>query len=570
MRAPRALLFALLTTLACTPVPPTPVAAETPRPPAPPPAPVTVTVTAAAPGRDALTVEHDITVPLEQALARVPGLTRLRSVSRNDLATLVLTLAPGTASNLARSSVHEQLALAHAALPVDISPELAPDLGPRAHALHFVLTGDLPATQLSAVAGRLRSDLDATPGVAAIDLCGGREPRLQIVVDPARLGAHALGIHAIIRSLTASLRDDAQLAPGLQARIAARSLADLSSLVVTSGLPAVTLGDLARISIDADVPACDAIRLDGGPAVLGTIHALRSASPGDFNQAVQARLTALRATLPPGLELRVLRLERVALERLATTAAETLPLTARAISTALTSPRTGYLQGPTRVAAGVPVELELLLEPADPSAPADTTGLAATLATIPELAVRAIDGDRVTIQGDDLETAARIASELATLARKLPGIARADVRWAMDPELALDLDREHMARFGVAEPDLRALLTAALGGVTVGAIAHDGATIPVQVQLGDAITSDPAARATALADLPLPTAAGPVPLSQLVRFRLATQPHAIVRSDRRRAVEVELQILDPAARAALQTTVAADLRLPPGYVVRFD
>ena len=259
MRAPRALLFALLTALACTPAPP--VVADTPRPtappptPSPPPTPTTITVHAAAPGRDPLAVEHDITVPLEQALAGVPGLARLRSESRSDLATLVLTLAPGTASDLARAAVVEQLTAARATLPADIlPPTLAPELGP--HPVHFLLTGDtVPASELRDLAGRLRSDLSSTPGVATIDLCGGRDAQLQIVLDPARLTALAVPLTAILTSLRTSLQGDTLLAPGLQARVSARSLDDLTHLVVKPGPPAVTSSWPGR---SARAPACNA------------------------------------------------------------------------------------------------------------------------------------------------------------------------------------------------------------------------------------------------------------------------------------------------------------------------
>ena len=94
--------------------------------------------------------------------------------------------------------------------------------------------------------------------------------------------------------------------------------------------------------------------------------------------------------------------------------------------------------------------------------------------------------------------------------------------------------------------------------------------VALKLHLGEPGTADPAARVSELAALQLPTASGSVPLAELVSFRRATQPHAIVRRDRRRAVEVELQLSDPAARDSLQTKLGADLRLPPGYVVQFE
>lgn len=571
MRA-RTLLFALLT--ACTPA--APPAADTPPPPPPPPAPLTtITIHADAPGRNALAVEHDITIPLEQALASIPGLADLRSTSRTDAATLVLTLAPGTAADPARTAVHEQLTTTRATLPADIVPTIGPELAPHAHAVHFVVTGDRPATDLRTLAERLESELASTPGVATTLLCGGREPRLAIVVDPQKLAAYAVSLDALTTTLRQSL-SDTPLAPGLHARIAARSPEDLADIVVKPGAAPVKLADLARVSLDAGVPACDAAPLTGGAVVLGTVLPRRDTDPGEFNSAVQARIAALRPTLPAGLELRPAIFATTTLELLATTPAETLPLAARNLATALPG-RTGYLQAHTSVAPGVALDAQLLLEKTDttrsPTQPTtQPTDLATTLASVPGVKLRALDPESLTralVQGDDLEIAARIAGDLADLARKLPGITRAEPRWALDPELALDLDRERLARLGVAESELRTVLAAAIAGLELGKIRSNDETLPVHLQLGEPAT-DPMARVPALAALTLPTATGSVPLSELVSFRATTQPHAIVRVDRRRAVEVELQLAEPTALATLQKTMAADLRLPPGYFIRFD
>lgn len=578
-RSSPALLFATLSALACsppTPTPtPTPVAVAPPAPAIPVVRPTTtITILVDAPGRASLAVEREITVPLEQALAGVPGVAQLRSVSRSDAATLVLTLEPDATSESVRVAVHERLSAARASLPPDTLPVIAAELAPRDQALTFVLTGDQPATRLRAAARSLRDDLYAQPGVAAIDLCGGREPQLQIVLDPARLAAHGVTVDAILRSL----RPDSPLAPGLQARISPRSIDDLAALVIKSGASPVTLRDLGRITLDTAAPTCDALRLDGGAVVIGTIVARRDVAAADFAAALQARLAALRSTLPTGLQLTMPTMDRVALELNPSTApGETLALTAPSLAAALAS-TASPLAGPTALiqssSAAAPLALELLLERGTgPGQPA----LEQTLAAIPGLRVRAIDGDldaltRVSVVGDDLETAARVAGELADIARTLPGVSDASPRWALAPELVLEPQRERLAALGIAEAELRTTLAVALAGATLPSIAIDGATVPVRVQLGESLPADLSARAAALATLEIPTSAGPVRLSDIVALRTDTQPQAITRLDRRRAVEVELRLREPAAAssAALQAAVAADLRLPPGHVVRFE
>ena len=565
MRAPsRLLLFAALTTLACSAPAPAPAGAAPPTTSPPPPSPVTVTVVADAPGRSAADVERDVAVPLEQALSGVAGLTGLRSESHSDGATLVLTLAPGPVA-AARSAVLEGLVAARRALPSDVAPALAPDLAPAA-AVRFVLGGALPATELHALAQRLRDDLARIPGVGAIELCGGRAPQLQIALDPGRVAAYGLTLAAIVASVGAGLEGDARPAPGLQARLAARSLADLEALVIKPGEPPVTLTDVATLRVGAGPPACDAAEVGAGAVVLGTVLPRREVD-ASFQDAVQGRLTAAQSELPVGVALRVPSWTRVTLELQGEVA--TVPVAARELALALKGARRAYLQADTGVPPGGLVTADLLLEPGEP---ADGPALVAALAALPGVKLRASAGDelaRVTVLGDELATATRVADELASLARKLPGTLDVAVRRFMAPEVAIEVQRERLARFGVADAELRAVLVAAVAGVTVGALSLDGASLPVRLQLGD-MPAGRGARVELLGALQVQTASGPVPLSELVTLRLEEQPYALLRLDRRRAVEVELRLADAAARAAVQAAVNAELRLPPGYLVRFE
>lgn len=517
----------------------------------------TVTVRVAAVGLDPPIGEHEVAIPLEQALQGLPGVTKIRSVTVADAVTLTLTLAAGAAPDEVRRGVSDRLAALRAMLPPDVLPEIAGDVAPRAQALQFVISGDLDAMRLRALAQQVREEVQRVPGVAAVELCGGRDMQLRIVVDPARLAAVAIGLDVITRSVADLVRE---------ARIGGAE--ELALLVIREGAAVVRLGDVARVALDGSVPACDAARIGGGAVVVGTVLPRRGVEPGELRAVVKDSIAAAQARMPAGVRLTAPELGRVALSSVAgAVPAEAVWTAARSIGASLQPSQDAFVQASVPAAAGAPVELELLVAPADRAA--SLTALAAA----PDLRVRAQAGDvealtRAVVAGDELETAARIADELATIARRTPVVRAAEVRWAMVPQLVVEIDRARAASLGVASDDLRGLLAAAVGGVTIGTTSQDGARIPVRLQVGES-AGDPAAR---MAGLSLPGAGGAVPVSQVASLRAAAQPHAITRIDGRRAVEVELQFTGSTAAGldAVQAAVERELRLPVGYVVRFE
>ncbi len=565
-----ALVFAAVLAAACER--PEPVRVDAPAPVAPLAEPVaaTLTVRAEAPGLNALDVERDVTMPLETALVDVPGVAGVRSVSRADRARVVLTLAPGHDSDEVRRAVHERLTGPRGVRPLDAVPAIEAELAPRAHARHFVVTGDLDAVGLRAVAQRIADDLRMAPGVARIELCGGREPLLRISLDPERLAAYGLTVAPITRALGEVLGAD-RLAPAPPRK---PGIEDLHAQVIKPGEAAVRLGDVASIAVDSSAPGCEAAQVGGGPVIVGTVIALARAAPDPLAVALADRLAAAQSSLPAGVRLTAPPLVRVALATTAAAAPEqTVPTMARAIGEALARgpapPRGAYVQASAPDRAGAPVELELLIDRQD------ADGLATTLGDVPGLRIRALGGDveaiaRAVVCGDELATAARLAEELATIVRGVPAVADVLVRHASVPAIEIELHRDRLA--GLAQDELRATLGAALGGVAVGSFAQGSAVMPARVSFAGPSPATPEARLAQLAGIRVPTPTGAVALADLVRVEAGERPHTLTRVDGRRAVEVELRFADPEAPPgeALQRAVAAGLRLPPGYTVHFE
>src|SRR5262245_50582291 len=110
--------------------------------------PVQVQINTNAPSLGPEEVERQITAPIEQAIGGLPGLEKLRSVSKFGLSQVVVTFDDGTDIYFARQLINERLTTAQ--IPEGV---LRPKMGPVAtglgDVLHYVLTrqGD-DATEL--------------------------------------------------------------------------------------------------------------------------------------------------------------------------------------------------------------------------------------------------------------------------------------------------------------------------------------------------------------------------------------------------------------------------------------
>jgi CzcA family heavy metal efflux pump len=148
------------------------------------------------------------------------------------------------------------------------------------------------------------------PGVARVDLVGGRRPEYHVVVDPLRLAAADLSLAEVADALRANnlvasagfLEEDHTLyLTVVDGR--AHSLGDVENLVVRSvdGHP-LRVGDFARVERGPE-PVFNVVTADGEDAVLLNIRSQPDGSTLDIARALKEQLRALRRELPPDMKL---------------------------------------------------------------------------------------------------------------------------------------------------------------------------------------------------------------------------------------------------------------------------
>lgn len=276
--------------------------------------PTQVKIILKAPGMTPEEVENQVITPIEMELLGIPNQVMLRSTAKYAIADITIDFKDGTDVYWARQQTAERLSNAMDGLPPVVTGGLSPISTPLSDVYMFTLEGgDLSLEQRRTLLDwTVRPALRGLPGVADVNVLGGRARAFEIVPDPAALASAGLTAADLRSAVEAANRNDGsgRLIEGEEALIvrvlgAATSLDDLrnTALALRSG-GTVRLGDVAEVRTGA-LTRYGAVTEDGkGESAQAIVIALRGADAKAVVGAVKARLDEVKATLPPGVEIR--------------------------------------------------------------------------------------------------------------------------------------------------------------------------------------------------------------------------------------------------------------------------
>jgi CzcA family heavy metal efflux pump len=270
-------------------------------------------------------VEALVTVPLEQALAGVPGLDVMRSKSVPQLSSVKMIFEPGTDLLTARRLVQERVRVVTPTLPSwSAPPVMLPPLSATSRAMKIGVSSDsLSVIDLSMIAyWTIRQRLMRVPGVANVAIWGERLEMLQVQVVPEKMVEYDVTLDEI-NEATADALDVGlfQFSDGhfvgtggwittpnqrLPIRhvlpivynkedVRPERLADVT-VAVRNGRP-VLLSDVAEVVVDHQPMAGDAI-INDGPGLLLIVEKFPWGNTLELTRGVEAALDALRPGLP--------------------------------------------------------------------------------------------------------------------------------------------------------------------------------------------------------------------------------------------------------------------------------
>jgi HAE1 family hydrophobic/amphiphilic exporter-1 len=281
----------------------------------------TLTVRAELTGAAPAEVENLLTKPIEEAIGVVRNVRLVRSVSRSGQADVTIEFLWGTDMDIAGVDVREKLDVLF--LPLEASRPMLLRFDPSSEPIVRIgmltkegseSSGESSEARLKALRrlaeDRIKSDLEAQEGTAAVKVSGGLEDEIQIRVDQQKLSQLGISIKQIadrIRAENVNL-SGGRLEQGNQ-RFLVRTLNEFQSveefndaIVAYVADRPVYLRDVA--TVERGYKDREAItRVRGQESVELAVYKEGDANTVQVANRVDQRLKTLRSTLPDDIEL---------------------------------------------------------------------------------------------------------------------------------------------------------------------------------------------------------------------------------------------------------------------------
>ena len=254
-----------------------------------------------------------VTRPIEEVMKSIPGVVSVRSSTTRGSA--IINVIFNWGADMQRSELYVLGQLAE--IRSDLPPTASTDVSRVAFSLSYPIIG-------ISLTSSTRSQMDLwdkanytikplflqIPGVANVEILGGRVPEYHVVVDPLKLQAVHLGLSDVTDALT---KNNLVAAAGtivenyhlylttVDGRV--HSPADIGNVVIAvhGGHP-IHIQDVAKVE-RGPAPAYTSITAQGRPAVLFNIESQPGASILEIAAALKKDLTQLHQELPPDMHL---------------------------------------------------------------------------------------------------------------------------------------------------------------------------------------------------------------------------------------------------------------------------
>lgn len=281
-------------------------------------APPRVEIQTIALGNSSNEVEELITVPIEEQLSGVEGLSEMRSKSVAQLSSIQLIFDRGVNELRARQLVSERIGHITATLPTWASPPfMMPALSATSRIMKIGVTSDdMDLTDLSTIAyWKIRARLLRVPGVAQVAIWGERLPQRHVQVDPEKLAAHNVTLQQVMDAAADAVEagllkysDGAVVGTGGFVeeggqRLDIRHVQPITGPAQLGSVPVVSrdgttlrLADLGNVVVDSGQLFGDAV-INDGPGLMLVVQKFRGANTIEVTEGVERAM----AELQPGL-----------------------------------------------------------------------------------------------------------------------------------------------------------------------------------------------------------------------------------------------------------------------------
>jgi len=276
-----------------------------------------VQIISLAPSLAVQEVESFITAPIEVAVANIPDIIELRSISRLGLSVITVVFKDGVDLYWARQQLTERLKEAEENIPQGSAKiELAPISSGLGEIFQYRLAVEkgyehtyTPMELRTLQDWTVRREMLGTEGVADINSYGGFVKQYEVAINPERLRSMNLTLTDIFQALErnnentgSAYIDKKPTAYFIRGIGLVKSLEDIEKIVVKSnpsGIP-VLIRDIATVQY-GNSTRYGALVVDTTEAVGGVVMMLKGANAHEVVANVETRIQSIQKSLPKGV-----------------------------------------------------------------------------------------------------------------------------------------------------------------------------------------------------------------------------------------------------------------------------
>jgi cobalt-zinc-cadmium resistance protein CzcA len=272
--------------------------------------PVQVQINTTAPALSPLEIEQQVTFPVEQVIAGLPGLDQVRSISKFGLSQVTVTFEEGTGIYFARQLIMERLQTVE--LPAGIAhPEMGPVSTGLGEIYHYVVAGENHTLQELTTLHDwvIKPRLKSVAGVAEVNTWGGKRKQYQVLVDPVRLVKYNFTLDDVFLALATNNLNvgggyivqagELHLVQGVSLTT---NLEQIKDIVISAhnGVP-IRIRDLGEVREGHEIRRGATTAGGKGEIVLGLGFMLMGENSHEVTSRLRERMAEIQETLPKGV-----------------------------------------------------------------------------------------------------------------------------------------------------------------------------------------------------------------------------------------------------------------------------
>ena len=261
-------------------------------------------------------IQTEITAPLEEKVATVKDVRQITSSSSIGNSRITLVFDKKTNMEFARLALREKISEVRENLPYNVIPRITlyvPDDFRYNPFLQYTISGDYSLHKLrELVKDKIEIGIGSIKGIASIDVTGGADPEIQILLDENKLKALSIHPYTISSAISQRIRTypAGTVTKGNQEFIFKVSdpvmgIRELGEIVVArTGTNPVKLMDIAEILPSfKDIYSIN--RINGQPTIRVTITKEKGMSTLKVSRAAKKKLEVVKQDLPTDLVFRI-------------------------------------------------------------------------------------------------------------------------------------------------------------------------------------------------------------------------------------------------------------------------